>query len=430
MADQQAKSARVFYSYSHKDAAYRDELEKHLAALRRGGVIGEWSDRDITGGQEWAGQIDKNLEAADIILLLVSADFINSDYCYGKEMARALERHEAGTARVIPIILRPVDWESTPFHKLQALPAGAKPVTTWQNRDEAWVDVVQGIRRAIGSLPEGRTQGAVALAAYPQLPPPSGEVKAPTMGTERKPGKMSNAVKVASIGAAAVVVIAAVIGGILLYNSATGTARQTPTSAVTPSPTPTPSTPVLNRPGTPFLADPMMSPNTKDQWSVYNLSYASCGFHNGGYDVKVSGDSTGACTTNAPTTMLTNFIYEIDMTIMSGVTNVTRSTRGAGLQFRYNNDPNGVTNSNYGISFQQDGTYYLFAFNNGTLISLGTGPCASFHKGAQQTNLIDVEMSGPTMTLFVNSVYLTTATNPLFKSGQLGVQIASGDDAS
>src|SRR6185437_12234254 len=153
---EQPQPTRVFYSYSHKDAALRDELETHLAALKRGGIIQGWSDRDITGGQEWAGQIDSNLEAADMILLLVSADFINSDYCYDKEMARALERHEAGTARVIPIVLRPVDWETTPFHKLQALPTSAKAVTTWPNRDEAWVDVVRGIRQAIQSFTQER----------------------------------------------------------------------------------------------------------------------------------------------------------------------------------------------------------------------------------------------------------------------------------
>ncbi len=154
---------RVFYSYSHKDAALRDELETHLAALKRSGTIQGWSDRAITGGQEWAGQIDANLEAAEIILLLVSADFIASDYCYDLEMTRALEKHAAGAARVIPIVLRPVDWESTPFHKLQALPTGAKAITTWANRDEAWVDVAKGIRNTIQSLADERRASETPL---------------------------------------------------------------------------------------------------------------------------------------------------------------------------------------------------------------------------------------------------------------------------
>src|ERR1043166_9679769 len=119
---------KLFYSYAHEDEPYRTELEKHLSNLRRLGVIAEWHDRKITAGSEWAGEIDKNLEDANIILLLISADFMNSDYCYDNEMKRALERHDAREARVIPIILRPVDWQGAPFGKLQMLPKDAKAV--------------------------------------------------------------------------------------------------------------------------------------------------------------------------------------------------------------------------------------------------------------------------------------------------------------
>src|SRR3954471_1709733 len=104
----------LFYSYSHKDEALRDELETHLSLLKRQGVIAGWHDRRIEAGTEWAGAIDKNLEEAGIILLLVSADFLASPYCWDVEVRRAMERHEAGTARVIPVILRPVDWHSAP----------------------------------------------------------------------------------------------------------------------------------------------------------------------------------------------------------------------------------------------------------------------------------------------------------------------------
>lgn len=199
----------------------------------------------------------------------------------------------------------------------------------------------------------------------------------------------------------------------------------TPTQIAVSSPTPTPA-----RVGTPVLVDPLTSPNSQDQWNVADVSYISCGFRNGGYDVKVPAGSTGACNTTAPTSVFTNFVYEIDMTIVSGVTNVTTSTRGAGLMFRYNNDPNGTTNSNYGISFLQDGAYYLYADNHGPLISLRMGTCASFHQGAGQTNLIDVEMQGSTMTIFVNNEYLVTATDTHFTSGQIGVEIATDNDSS
>jgi hypothetical protein len=139
----------LFYSYSHKDEKLRDSLETHLALLKRQGIIKAWHDRKISAGQEWKTEILSQLEGADIILLLVSADFIASDFCYSVEMERALARQAAGEALVIPIILRPCDWKDAPFSKLQALPKDAKPVTSWGNRDEAFVNVAQGLRAAI-----------------------------------------------------------------------------------------------------------------------------------------------------------------------------------------------------------------------------------------------------------------------------------------
>jgi hypothetical protein len=154
---------RIFISYSHKDERLRRELETHLKLLLRQEVIAMWTDREIMPGEEWKHKIDENLESADVILFLVSADFVASDYCYDVEMNRALERHDAGEARVIPIILRDVHkWESAPFGKLQALPAHGKPVTLWTNRDEAWSDVAAGIRKVaeeIRSHKSGRSAG-------------------------------------------------------------------------------------------------------------------------------------------------------------------------------------------------------------------------------------------------------------------------------
>ena len=140
------KPLRVFISYSHKDKRLRPELENHLKLLQRQGVIAVWTDRKIAAGEEWKGKIDDNLESADIVLLLVSADFLASDYCYDVEMTRALERHNAGKARVIPIILKAVGWQSAPFGKLLALPTDGKPVMLWTDRPSAWTDVEAGIR--------------------------------------------------------------------------------------------------------------------------------------------------------------------------------------------------------------------------------------------------------------------------------------------
>jgi hypothetical protein len=143
-ASQQA--VEVFFPYAHRDEDLRDELAKHLRLLERQRIITGWHDRRIPAGGEWAGEIDTHLQTARIILLLVSADFLASDYCYDIEMQHAMVRHEASEACVIPIILRPVDWHSTPFGKLQALPKDGRPVTIWPNRDEAFLDIARSIR--------------------------------------------------------------------------------------------------------------------------------------------------------------------------------------------------------------------------------------------------------------------------------------------
>ena len=144
--------ATVFFSYSHADEALRDQLEKQLAMLRRQGAIETWHDRRIGAGQGWAAAIDEHVETDDIILLLVSPDFLASDYCYDREMIRAMERHEAGDAIVIPVILRPCDWHGAPFGKLQAVPKDGRPVTLMPDRDAAFLEVAQAVRAAAGRL--------------------------------------------------------------------------------------------------------------------------------------------------------------------------------------------------------------------------------------------------------------------------------------
>ena len=147
--------AIVFFSYSHRDEALRDELEIHLALLRREELIQSWHDRRIDAGDELDGSIDKNLETADIILLLVSPYFIASNYCFDVEMRRAIERHNAGNARVIPVILNPCDWHSSPFAKLMAVPKDGKPITKFPNIHDGFLEVVQAIRAIV--QPSGKS---------------------------------------------------------------------------------------------------------------------------------------------------------------------------------------------------------------------------------------------------------------------------------
>ena len=162
----------IFMSYSHKDTLLRDELATHLSNLKRQGVISEWYDGDIAPGTDWNEQIELHLNTAQLILLLISADFLASDFCYSNQMQQAISRHKANQARVIPIILRPTDWEGAPFSHLKALPTDGKAVTRWPTHDDAFEDVMKGLRAAIqewnaGTTSMGSTNSQVPLWTVP-----------------------------------------------------------------------------------------------------------------------------------------------------------------------------------------------------------------------------------------------------------------------
>jgi TIR domain/WD domain, G-beta repeat len=146
-------SVSIFFCYAHEDEELLNKLKRHLWPLQSQELIAVWHDRDISAGTEWEHEISQHLNSAHIILLLVSPDFMYSEYCYGVEMKRAIERHQRGEARVIPIILRPVYWQGI-LGTLQALPTDAKPVVSslWYNVDEALFDVTEGIRKVVVQL--------------------------------------------------------------------------------------------------------------------------------------------------------------------------------------------------------------------------------------------------------------------------------------
>jgi internalin A len=147
------RAARIFVSYSHKDERLLSELKTHLSPLRRLRLIETWDDREIEAGEDWREQIHDNLERADLILLLVSANFIASDYCFEKEMRRALARHKKKEAQVIPVIVREVNWKLIkPLAKLNAVPKNGKAVMKWASKDSAWLDVSEQIQKVIETM--------------------------------------------------------------------------------------------------------------------------------------------------------------------------------------------------------------------------------------------------------------------------------------
>lgn len=173
----------LFFSYSHVDENLRNQLETHLSGLQRQGVISSWHDRRITAGTDFDRAINDHLRTSDVILLLISPDFIASDYCFEREMSLALERHKSGEARVIPVILRPCDWRDLPFGRLLASPTDGRPITMWPNIDQAFLDVVTAIKEAMKEM---------GLSPEPASPGRIGPMSASTGGSLQTGARSSN----------------------------------------------------------------------------------------------------------------------------------------------------------------------------------------------------------------------------------------------
>lgn len=153
---------KAFISYSHRDEVLLQRLHAHLAMLRRDGGISEWYDREIKAGGAIDREISAQLDSYELFLALVSPDFLNSGYCYEKEMKRAIERHEAGELTIVPIVLEPCDWQSSPLKQFKAIPKDGKPISEWTNQNTAFLDVVTELRRLVTSdTAEGKRTEAV-----------------------------------------------------------------------------------------------------------------------------------------------------------------------------------------------------------------------------------------------------------------------------
>lgn len=151
---------RIFVSYCHADRLLKEELLKHLEPVRRLGLIDTWTDLEILPGEDWDRTISANLEMAEIVLLLISIDFINSKYCYDVEMQQAIAKHRNKQCQIIPVILRPCMWKHTPFAQFQALPTEAKAVVTWKDQDEALTDIAEGVLRIAREIKSENTESA------------------------------------------------------------------------------------------------------------------------------------------------------------------------------------------------------------------------------------------------------------------------------
>lgn len=209
---------RVFCCYARKDKKFLKELKKHLAPMRNNGLIEMRADIDLSPGDDWEKKINNYLDTAHIILLLISPDFLDSNYCYSEEMKKALERHTLEKACVIPIIIRPADWEITPLSALQALPTGAVPIKDkkWYTVDDAFRDVVKGIRSKVEEIlnrPEPPAPNTVPLPGSPISQP---TVPSPILPTSR-PIKPNLSRRKLIIGGVALSLVLLGGSGYLLY---------------------------------------------------------------------------------------------------------------------------------------------------------------------------------------------------------------------
>jgi hypothetical protein len=161
----------VFCCYAREDLKMLKHLKKSLMPLQQSSQITIWSDTNLNAGVEWEKELHQHLESADLILLLISPDFMSSDYCYSTEMKRAIERHTQGDAHVIPILLRPIHWDTAPFAKLQMIPTNARYVTSWPNRDEAFYDIANHINQIVAKfiLPQTNVPSPATSQVAPEI---------------------------------------------------------------------------------------------------------------------------------------------------------------------------------------------------------------------------------------------------------------------
>src|SRR6266487_319984 len=380
----------IFCCYAREDQPMLEEMKKHLTPLQRQGLITLWSDTDLNAGQEWEKVLHQHLNTAQIILLLISPDFMASDYCYSIEMRRALERHKNGEVQVIPIMLRPVDWEGAPFVHLQCLPHDARAVTEWDNQDKAFFDVTKGIKEAVAKR-ETQTFSRQTLhqstsnAFASPLPP------------------RRNFHRLALVASFLLTIIVAFLMVVNFSHAFNDTSVHKNTSVPTSV-----QVSIFSPGGTLFLNDPLRDNSKGYGWDE---TEGHCTFRGGAYHVTTSNPNNYECNTNSPRADYSNFAYQVSMKIDQG-------TKG-GICFRFTvNDQTG-----YCFFLDLNGQFILekVNFNTPREDVLVTGKSSNFVTGLGKTNQIAVRAQGSTIDLYINGHFIRSATDSNFSHGQIGV---------
>ena len=422
-----ASPIKIFCCYAHKDQELLIRLKTHLMPLYLRGLIDITSDIDIGPGTEWEREIKQHLDTAQIILLLVSPDFMSSDYCYSTEMKRAIERHESGEAHVIPVILRPTMWEEAPFSKLQALPKDGKPVTgpSWHSEDEAFHYTAEGIAKVVKklttqsfiTLPEQRKSKRAPVKLTPALGKKAifiilaallviGSASLLTWYAIVTSSHTSSLGSANALHTATLIAPATATARTIAFNdNATAQAQASATAAVIAA------NPDPYGGGTLALYDPLRDNNSDYGWEVGNDNQGgSCGFTGG--TLHVSEAITGHNFLCPVSRDFSNFAFEVQMMIIKG--------DAGGLVFRVNN----AGNKFYSFIVGQDGSYILglYVNTNGNYSRpLVSGTSSAIHQGLSQTNVIAVVAKGNTITLYANRQQIASVTDSNYSHGQVGV---------
>ncbi len=420
-----SQSVEIFFCYAREDRALRDELDLHLSGLKRQRNITSWSDREIAPGIEWKKEIDTHLNTADIILLLVSPHVMASDYCYGIEMERALQRHQDGTARVIPVILRPIYWQDAPFGKLQVLPADAKPVSLRHNLDEALFDVSEGIRKAVEELnarsfthisaaldesSNNTTKEKISSASTPLLKQPIYHA-----------AKRSRGSRTALLILLIVTIAASGFIGLDVYSNytrdrnntiATANANADPQAQATAkfvAANPYPS--YLSSRGNLVLYD-ALDGTSHNGWNTKSSSDSFCRFSQNQYHTGISAKSVvHRCLYSDH--QFSKFAYEVQMTILKGDC--------GGLIIGANSD-NSDNSELYYYAICQDGSYWLAKFDNhnpGLIFARGNN--AAIKEGLNQLNQVAIVADGSVITLYMNKQKITSVNDTSSLEGAIGL---------
>jgi TIR domain-containing protein/3-keto-disaccharide hydrolase len=439
-------AVKIFFCYAHEDEALLNKLKARLIPLQRDGLVDVlWHDRDISAGTEWEREIDTHLNSAQIILLLISPDFMASDYCYGKEMKRAMERHESGEARVIPIILRPVNWKMAPFSKLQVLPKDAKPVISWHNRDAAFLNVAESIRKVIEQLspsPPFNLPITLVKATKPEKANFVIPIKPeqPVLGVQsNRRAEMKNTSNGQSksqlwaIIVAVGIILGIIASAITIYefpsffrsNQSPGTTQSSPTftsatstviSTVAASPSSTVTVPAiatldasLSNPYPPHQGTLALNTSFTTTDSSWDNS-SNCQITNKAYSVTTSYGFT-ECLENVDS--YSNFVYQVQMKFL------TKDTCG-GILFREQSNP--YVAQYYEFYICTDGTYQFGSYY-ASLSSLANGS-SLFNTDVGDANFIAIAARGTQFELYINGQMVNKGSDSSYSIGRIGVFVS------